>query len=131
MEKINILGVLKGVTELAVSAGVGVIVGNLVKATTPEDTSRYTKVLTAIGGYGLAGVLGDLAAKHVSSSIDGYSEKVHSILHPTKESISDEMIEYMKSDVEDSVLALQYDNDGMQALRDRLNGPIEEDEDEN
>lgn len=83
--KINILGIVKGVAELAVSAGVGVVVGNLVKATTPFDSGRIHKITVAVGGYALGGVLGDLSAKYISSQIDGYAERVSEIIHPSEE----------------------------------------------
>jgi len=82
MATINKLSLLKGVAELAVSAGVGAVVGNLVKATTPLDSGKIQKVMVSIGGWGLSGVLGDLSAKHVSSQIDNYAEKVSALFNP-------------------------------------------------
>jgi hypothetical protein len=85
MEKISKLGILKGVAELAITAGVGVIVGNLVRATTPVESSRVTKVLVTVGGYGLTGVLGDLSGKYVANQIDNYGTKFRDLLHPVQE----------------------------------------------
>lgn len=82
MEKISKLAILKGVAELAVTAGVGVIVGNLVRATTPLESSRVTKILVTVGGYGLTGVLGDLSGKYVANQIDTYGTKFRDLLHP-------------------------------------------------
>lgn len=81
-EKISKLALFKGVAELAVSAGTGVVIGNLVKATTPYDISKVQKVLIGIGGYGLSGALSDITAKYVGSQIDSYGDKLKRLLHP-------------------------------------------------
>lgn len=80
--KINVLGIVKGVSELVVSAGAGVVVGNLVRATTPYDLSKVQKVMVGVGGYAVGAVLGDLSAKYVSAQIDGYAERINEIIHP-------------------------------------------------
>jgi hypothetical protein len=85
MEKINKLALFKGAVEFAISAGVGIIVGNLVKATTPPDIGRFQKIVVAIGSYGLTVVLGDISAKHISEQIDSYAEKVNNLLNPSDE----------------------------------------------
>lgn len=102
--KINILGIVKGVAELAVSAGVGVVVGNLVKATTPFDSGRIHKITVAVGGYALGGVLGDLSAKYISSQIDGYAERVNEIIHPSED--VKEAVEDAKAAVAEAVEAV-------------------------
>lgn len=91
--KINILGVVKGVAELAVSAGVGVVVGNLVRATTPYDTSKVQKVMVGIGSYAVGGVLGDLSAKYISGQIDEYAARVQEIFHPE---VDEEAVEVLQ-----------------------------------
>lgn len=83
--KINILGIVKSVTGLAAGTGAGVIVGNLVKATTPDDLGKVQKVLVGIGGYTISAVLGDLSAKYVNDQIDGYAERLNEIIHPSEE----------------------------------------------
>jgi hypothetical protein len=83
--KINVLGIIKGVSELIVSTGAGVVVGNLVKATTPYDLGKVQKVMVGVGGYAIGAVLGDLSAKYVSSQIDGYAERINEIIHPSEE----------------------------------------------
>ena len=83
--KINVLGIVKGATGLVASAGAGAVVGNLVKATTPYDTSKFQKVLVAVGGYTIGAVLGDLSAKYVTDQIDEYAARVHDLIHPSEE----------------------------------------------
>lgn len=80
--KINILSLVKGVSELAVSAGAGAVVGNLVKATTPDDLNRVQKLIVGIGAYGVGAVIGDLTAKYISDQIDGYADRINQIFHP-------------------------------------------------
>lgn len=96
--KINILGVVKGVAELAVSAGVGVVVGNLVRATTPEDLSRVQKIMVGVGGYAIGGVLGDLSAKHVSGQIDEYATRVREIINPP---VDEEAVEVLQETLDE------------------------------
>lgn len=85
MEKISKLTVGIGIAQMVVSAGVGVVVGNFVKATTPVDSTRLHRLLVGIGTYSISAVLGDLAADHVSSQINAYAQRVDEILHPTTE----------------------------------------------
>ena len=105
--KINILSVVKGVAELAISAGVGVVVGNLVKATTPYDLNKFQKVMVGIGGYGVGAVLGDLSAKHISAQIDDYAVRLDELIHPSHE--VEEAAEDLKEavgDVKDATVTL-------------------------
>jgi hypothetical protein len=83
--KINILGVVKNVAELAVSASVGVVVGNFVRATTPYDSGKVQKIMVGIGSYAVTGVLGDLSAKYITGQIDEYAARVKDIFHPEVE----------------------------------------------
>jgi hypothetical protein len=88
--EITKLGVFKGVVELAASAGVGMIVGNLVKATTPYDVNKVQRVLLGVGGYAMGGMLSDLSAKYIGSQIDGYAAKFDAMIHPEKAALTDE-----------------------------------------
>ena len=49
--------------------GAGIIVKNVVKATTPEDVSKFSKVAIAFGSYGISAVVGVAAAKQVDDLI--------------------------------------------------------------
>lgn len=99
---ISKLAILKGVAELSITAGVGVIVGNLVRATTPVESSRITKILVTIGGYGLTGVLGDLSGKYVANQIDTYGNKFKDLLHPIVEE-AEEIGEALTEDAKEAV----------------------------
>lgn len=105
--KINVLGIVKGVSELVVSAGAGVVVGNLVRATTPYDLSKFQKVMVGVGGYAIGAVLGDLSAKYVSAQIDGYAERISEIIHPSEE--TQEAVADAKEAVVDAAEAIVSD----------------------
>lgn len=106
MEKINKLSLLKGIAELVVTAGVGAVVGNLVKATTPYDIGRVQKIMVGIGGYSMGAVLGDLSAKHINGEIDKYAERFNSIFNPP---ISVEETEAVGKEFVEDVLAGKND----------------------
>lgn len=65
----NTLNAVKMVAGLVVSTGIGNIVGNLVKHTTPEDVKLPIKVVTNIGGFALAGFLAMKTAAYTESTI--------------------------------------------------------------
>lgn len=64
------LDILKSVAGLVVSAGAGAVVGNAIKASTPEDIKNLNKVLVAIGGFALTGMVGEMASKYTAEQID-------------------------------------------------------------
>lgn len=92
MQKVSKLALVGGVAELVAGAGASVVVGNLVKATTPYDAGRLQKVMVSIGGYAIGGVLSDLSAKYVRSQIDAYGEKLRSVFNPPAEEESGELV---------------------------------------
>jgi hypothetical protein len=91
MNKISPVSILAGVAELAASAGAGLVVGNLVKATTPDNLSKVNKVLLVIGSYTIGGVLSDLSSMYARNKIEVYSEKVASVFRTPSED-SDEAV---------------------------------------
>lgn len=66
----NKLNILKSATGMIVSAGAGAIVGNAIKMSTPADVKTIGKVLIAVGGFALSGMVGEAASKYTSDSID-------------------------------------------------------------
>lgn len=66
----NIVPIVKAVTGLATSIGVGAVVGNAIKATTPIVMSRTQKVIVTIGGVALSAVAGDMVATNLENQID-------------------------------------------------------------
>jgi len=65
MKKIEIV---KKVLEVAVSIGVGAVVGNLVKSTTPSDVGKINKFFIAVGSMVLTGVLTDASTKYAEAT---------------------------------------------------------------
>lgn len=82
MSEINTVGIIKGVAEFAASAGAGIVVGNLIKATTPDDVTRFQKVLVGIGAYTIGGVLSSLSGKYIANEIQGVADKIEALRHP-------------------------------------------------
>lgn len=67
MNKINML---KKSTGLVASIGVGAVVANAVKATSPTDPKIVPKILIGVGGYVLGCILSDKAAEYTDTQID-------------------------------------------------------------
>ena len=64
------LSLVKNVTTLVVSAGVGAVVGNAIKASTPEDLKILQKISIGVGGFVLSGMVGSFASKYADEQID-------------------------------------------------------------
>lgn len=54
---------------IAVSAGVGQVIGNVILATTPAGISVARKVLVVIGGMALTATVGDLVGTFVGDQV--------------------------------------------------------------
>lgn len=68
------LSIAKSATELVVSMGVGTIIVNAVKATSPAKMNIANRVLVGVGGYALSGIAWSVASKHVINEIDQAAE---------------------------------------------------------
>ena len=64
------LDILKVAASLIVSVGVGAIVGNAVKSTTPVDVRKITKFCIGAGSAVLSAIAGDAASKYTEEKID-------------------------------------------------------------
>lgn len=64
------LNTVKALATLAVTVGVGAIVGNLIKMTTPIDVKVLTKICIGIGGFALSGMASDLVGQYTEKKID-------------------------------------------------------------
>lgn len=76
MKKVEIL---KNAVGFAASLGVGVIVENAVKATTPVGIGKIGKILVLLGSVVLSSACGDLASKYTDSEIDNGVEALNNI----------------------------------------------------
>lgn len=73
------LELLKAGVEIIVSVGVGAIVGNAIKATTPSDTKGIAKLVVALGSLVLTGITSDMAAKYTEKKIDDTVETMRNM----------------------------------------------------
>lgn len=67
MNKINII---KQVGSLVISTGIGAIVGNAVKATTPADVRTLKKICIGVGSFILGSMASELATRYAEEKID-------------------------------------------------------------
>ena len=70
MKKKQIIHTVKTGVGFVVSVGVGAIVGNLVKSTTPADTSKIIKACIKVGGFVLSSACGEIASNYTGDQID-------------------------------------------------------------
>lgn len=60
----------KQIFGLVVTAGVGVIIGNIVKSTTPTSMNLIKKACAGVGAFVLTDMVGDMAVKYANGEID-------------------------------------------------------------
>lgn len=70
------LDILKTGLSLLVSVGVGAVVGNAIKATTPETTKGIGKLLVTLGSLALTGIASDMASRYTETKIDEAADAV-------------------------------------------------------
>ena len=66
----DIVKIVKTVGGFVTSLGVGAVVGNVVKVTTPSKISAVNNVLTKIGGVIVGGLFSTMAANYVENKVD-------------------------------------------------------------
>jgi len=64
------VGAVKLIGQLAVGAGVSTVTKLFIKSITPSNVTKYTKVVTEIGGWFIGGVLCMQAGKKWNSDVD-------------------------------------------------------------
>jgi uncharacterized membrane protein len=79
------LDLLKSLAGFIVSMGVGAVVGNAIKASTPTDIRRFSKITYAVGGFVLSNMVGDFASRYVSDQIDEVAENIQTTFNPTED----------------------------------------------
>jgi len=70
------LNIFKGAVSLVVATGVGTIVGNVIKATTPLDQKLINRISVGVGGYFLTTTVGDIVADRLNKQIDNTVTKI-------------------------------------------------------
>ena len=73
--KVDLVPIVKGVSSLIASAGIGAVVENAVRSTTPAKLSKYGILLTVIGRIVLTSYLSDKASEYVEKRIDEAVER--------------------------------------------------------
>lgn len=76
----ELLKTTKQVVTFAVSVGVGIIVKNIVRATTPAGLGLVSKAFIGAGSLGLGYMLSDKTAEYTDQQIDKTVEEVKAIL---------------------------------------------------
>jgi hypothetical protein len=61
---------IKAISDIVVSAGVASVVGNAIKASTPDDLKRFKKISITVGGFVLSGMVSGMATKYTNEQID-------------------------------------------------------------
>lgn len=64
------LNLIKSAAGLITGLGVGTVVGNLIKTTTPDNVKIVNKILVGVGGFVIGGALSEIAANAVEKRID-------------------------------------------------------------
>lgn len=72
----GILGIVTAVAEIVVGSGVGTVVGNVIKTTTPKNLSKFQKLGVMVGSAAITGVLGDLCVDYIENKIGETVEMV-------------------------------------------------------
>lgn len=66
----NIPAIGAMVISSVVSSGVGAVVGNAIKASTPANATTLKKVTIGVGGLVLSSMVGQQAVRHTGEQID-------------------------------------------------------------
>lgn len=72
---------LKTGVSVVVSFGVGTIIGNLVKSTTPVDIGKVMKGCIAFSSWVLSGIGADMASKYTEDKIDEIVETMDDVVY--------------------------------------------------
>ncbi len=78
MKKIEML---KAAGEIIISVGVGAIVGNVIKSTTPIGTGPVKKLCILVGSFVLCNMVGDQAIDYTEKKIDEAVEQVKQMVN--------------------------------------------------
>lgn len=74
-KKVSLENIKRGAVFLC-SVGAGLVIGNVIKATTPEKINIIKKCLIGAGGLTLSSMVGDKAGEYAEGVIDELSEEI-------------------------------------------------------
>lgn len=89
------LEMLKEGTSLVLSIGCGVIVGNVVKTTSPANMGKLKDLCVGVSSLVLGSMLGDQASEYADKKIDEVAERVKIEVIPMKK--EDVIVEEMEA----------------------------------
>jgi len=81
------LEAIKAVTGFVISIGVGNIISNAVKATTPCNSKILNRVCTLAGVIVLSSIIGDIATKYAEEKITSAVKSISDMAKDQKETI--------------------------------------------
>jgi hypothetical protein len=76
---------VKAAGSLIISIGVGSIVGNVIKTTTPGSIGALKKVCIGAGSVVLSNMVGDKAVDYVEEKIEGFTTWIKDLVKEEKE----------------------------------------------
>lgn len=76
----NKVTLIKAVTELLVSVGVGAITGNAIKTVSPSNANKFTKFCVGLGGFVLSSIMIDKASEYTRDTVQQAADLVHTIV---------------------------------------------------
>lgn len=71
-----ILNASKTLTDLVVSAGVGVVLTNAIKATTPANLKLPMKALVFVGSFAVSSIVGTTASTYVKTQFGEITDSI-------------------------------------------------------
>lgn len=81
----NKLALIKNTVSFVATIGVGAVVGNAVKHTTPGDLKKVSKVAVLIGGFVVGSMVNDAATKYAEKQVDDIAEAAQTVKDATRE----------------------------------------------
>lgn len=79
-----VANLVKPAIELAVSLGVGAVVGNAVKHVTPDSLNIAQKVVMGVGSFVISGAVSDFACNYATDKFDKTAKSIKSIIDKNK-----------------------------------------------
>ncbi len=82
MKLTTILKVIKPVTSLVAASATGLVVKNVITATTPADLGKYQSFMVKAGGFFVGGAVGGIIGDRVDKQFDDLIKAVETITDP-------------------------------------------------
>lgn len=81
----KVLTIVKGAGAIVISVGIGAIAANLIKATTPEGTTKIVKACIWAGSIFISGVAARAAGDRFGKTVDGIVDEITKWLEEHKD----------------------------------------------